>query len=198
MKTIVLMDVDGVMANFEGQLVRELFDKFGKDAITNRSLFSLEKRYKDFPEILEYARKLTANPNFYYPLEECEGAAEFALGLIGYGFDVRFVSSRPASAETFTRRWLRKVLEIEPVITCGIVNKAEFAIPFRVDVDFAVDDNPDQIKELKNAGIKTLCWSQQWNEGVFPRIYQRGDGAFMFWEDESKEATEFYFERQGA
>lgn len=196
MKTIILMDVDGVMADYEGRLNQVLIEDFGSKAVANRKLYSLEKRYAESPAILTYAQALTADPNFYYPLEECEGAAEFALGLIGYGFDIKFVSSRPASAETFTRRWLRKVLEIEPVVTCGIVDKAEFAIPFRMDIDCAVDDNPDQIKELNNAGIKALCWSQEWNEGVFPRIYQRSDGAFMFWEDESKEASPFFFGRR--
>lgn len=189
----VIFDIDGVVADFEGGLNRELLRKFGDLAVCDRSVFSLEKRYSG--DVLEYAQKLTNDPNFYYSIQPIFGATDFITELEDRGFDVEFCSSRPESATTFTRRWLRGAVGGNHDLNCGIRNKARF-LGGRTDILFAVEDNPTQIENLKSVGIFVYCWDSPWNEGIFPRLYVRSDGELMCWENSSKESSLFFGEER--
>lgn len=192
MKNIVVFGIDGVLADFEGQLVFALYEKFGTSAYRNRHLFSLEERYGSNPEMLKYAQELTNNPNFYYPLEQIEGGVRFVNMCVSFGAEIVFVSSRPELAEKFTRRWLDKHVSISDyALNCGIKDKVEFLEGCQEDVDFIVEDNPKNIKDLKNAGFDVLCWDQDWNQGIFPRLYKRMDGVVMIWQNEETESEPF-------
>lgn len=197
MKNVFVFDIDGVLADYEGQLDRVLKEKFGDRANCDRSLYRLEDRYKD--EVLKYALYLTENPNFYYPLPVLPGAKSIVDDL-GGKFDFWFVTRRPESTFNVTRRWLKKLSGFlsngDFELRCGIEDKVECLAPFSEEIACVVEDNPDTIKELQEAGFVVLCWSQDWNVGIFPRLYTRIDGVVMVWGDPSNESAPFVNENE--
>ncbi len=194
MKTAVF-DIDGVLADYEGQLNRVLFRKFGDRGYCNRDIYSLEKRYAKEPEVLEYALALTADPNFYYPLRPIVQMLSFVEDYwIKTGNEVLFVTTRPESAETFTRRWLNKHLErfVDYTLFCGISRKSEFLLKNDFgEIEFVIEDSPSQIQDLKDNGFNALCYDQRWNQDIFPRLYCRPDGEVMLWNDPASESESF-------
>lgn len=194
MKNIAVFDVDGVLADYEGQIalcVKDVFDI--PFASQKRNLYRLEDRYSG--EVLEFVQELTNDPSFYYPLPECRGAVDFATRLYGDGYGIMFVSSRPKASEYMTQKWINKHLCVSaPFVECGVSDKPEFLAMYKDQIDFVVEDNPQNIQDLSYSGFQTLCWWQEWNEGIFPRVYVRGDGILMLWEDESIEAQPFFEE----
>ena len=82
MNKLIIMDVDGVLADFEWRLVDVLASEFGEIATRNRDKFRLEDRYGEYPEVLGRALELVKDPNFYYSLDVYEGAADFVKELV--------------------------------------------------------------------------------------------------------------------
>lgn len=195
MNRAVVFDIDGVLADYEGKLIRVLADEFGQDALKHRDKFSLEERFSDYPEILVRAKELTADPNFYYGLEADENAVSFLEGLHDNGFMPIFVTSRPESVRNFTYRWLLHKTTFNPInLFCGITDKAYFISELGQSVEFVVEDNPEQIYKLKEAQFVVLCWEQPWNEGIYPRLYTRSDRELMLWTVPYVEAELFWTE----
>ena len=193
MKTAVF-DIDGVLADYEGQLVKELYRRFGSVGLRNRDKYSLEDRFVDHPEILECAQMLTEDPNFYYGLPEDVAAIRFVEDLLDDGFLAVYLTSRPSTARGFTRRWLiRKLTDTNPLVFCGASDKVGWLESVYGNMDFVVEDNPEQIEKIRKAGLTVLCWSQPWNEGIFPRLYVRStDQELMLWASEDTEAEPFF------
>lgn len=192
MKNLVAVDIDGVICDFEGKLVSVLEKQFGAIGHANRNLFRLEDRFPDRPDVLRWAQTLVEDPNFYYGLEVNYEVADFIFSLQDSRKLVMYVSSRPLSAENFTRRWLLRKTYGQVEVYCGISDKAGFLEEIRDSVDFIIEDNPEQIESLKKAGFTVLCFDQEWNKGIFPRLYVRSDGFMMLWASEDTEAELFW------
>jgi 5'(3')-deoxyribonucleotidase len=191
-KKTVVVDIDGVLADFEGRLDRTLSAKFGDRSRSDRSKYTMEERYAKDLEVLKYALDFIADPNSYYGLDECEGGINFVETLMDDGYKVLYVSARNESAYSITRRWLTKhTTDPDIFLFCGVESKADFLKDFG-EVDFAVDDSPVQIEKMKESGITAVVWHQPWNEGIFPRIYVRSDGEIMLWPDASIEAEPLF------
>src|SRR3990167_1260037 len=126
MNKLVVMDIDGVLADFEGKLVSVLAREFGEIAYYNRDRFRLEDRYGKYPQVLNRALELTKDPNFYYGLEECEGATDFVDRLSDEQYSITYASSRPKTAESFTIRWLFKHTIGRFGVYCGVADKLDF------------------------------------------------------------------------
>jgi len=94
----VVVDIDGVLADFEGAFCQE----FGYD---RRELVSLESRYPN---------KARAIGRFIEDLFSYQDLAPLELGmqivdyLNRYRFDVHIVSARPWGSEIATRDWLKR------------------------------------------------------------------------------------------
>ncbi len=192
MKKLVIFDVDGIICDFEGGLVSVLEKQFGAIGYANRNLFKLENRFPDRPDVLRFAKDLVEDPNFYYGLQANEGVADFIDNLQESGVMVMYLSSRPLSSENFTRRWLLKNTYGQVDVYCGVSDKAGFLNEIRDSVDFVVEDNPEQIEKMKKSGFSVLCFDQEWNKGIFPRLYVRSDGNMMLWASEDIEAEPFW------
>jgi 5'(3')-deoxyribonucleotidase len=191
-KKTVAVDIDGVLADFEGRLSLTLSAKFKDRGLSDRSKYTMEERYAKDPEVLKYALDFIADPNSYYGLEECEGGIGFVETLMDDGYKVLYLSARHASAHSITRRWLTKhTTDPDIFLFCGVESKADFLKDFG-EVDFAVDDSPVQIAKMKEGGITAVAWHQPWNEGIFPRIYIRSDSEIMLWADPSVEAEPLF------
>lgn len=186
MKTVVF-DIDGVLAEFEPYLVACLENEFGSLATKGRNMYHFQERFAEYPYILEKAEGIQADPNIYYCLEPNPAAVKLVCSLIELGYGVLYVSARPKYTETYTRRWLEKhtgCYKHSLGLWCGIENKADYLSD--IDVDFVVEDSPDQIQRLREFGIPYLCWGQEWNSGIFPRLVteRQSDDVFL-WESES-------------
>ena len=192
MNKLVIMDIDGVLADFEGKLVNVLIGEFGEIATRNRDKFRLEDRYGEYPKVLGRALELVKDPNFYYGLDVYEGAADFVKKLVLNDYQIVYVSSRPVAAGSFTTGWLLKNFYGQAYAACGVADKADFVSNMKDEIEFVVEDNPEQIDNLKDGGLNVFCWSQAWNEGVFPRLYVRSDGELMLWMNEAEEAEPFW------
>ena len=96
-KHTIAIDVDGVLADFEG----EFCDRFGAE---NRHNSNLHARYPDIdPDIIN---EFVASPDTYansYPIfggiHLCNKAREL-------GFYILLITSRPKTTAEVTRRWL--------------------------------------------------------------------------------------------
>jgi len=191
MNKMVVFDIDGVLAKFEPGLVEVLDGEFGSNSKVNRHVFILEERFKNHPEILSRAIELSENPNFYYGLEPDKNALIFLSDLEANGFGIMYLTGRPKSSYPFTKRWLEKMA---PRFMANSLfmesDKADFLAD--VDVDFVVEDSPSQIESLKKSGKTVLCWHQEWNEGIFPRLYARSDGEIMYWSEVGEESEPFW------
>lgn len=196
MKSIAVFDIDGVVADFEGRLNFYLHTEFDRRATCNRSIYSLEERYADRPDVLKKALEFTADPNSYYPLFAETPMILFIKRIAEDGYSIYFVTSRPALAENVTRRWLHKYVNCGFQLYCGVSDKTKFlsAAEWSQDVEFAIDDSANIVKSLLAVGFNAICYDQPWNQGVFPRLYVRSDGELMLWENESVEAQSFWVE----
>jgi hypothetical protein len=191
MNKMVVFDIDGVLAKFEPRLVEVLDGEFGSNARVNRHVFSLKERFEKHPEILFRALELVEDPNFYYGLEYDKNATVFLADLASAGFGVMYLTSRPKSSYSFTKRWLSKIAPNSGTNSLFMESdKADFLSD--VDVDFVVEDDQSQIEKLKKSGKTVLCWHQEWNEGIFPRLYARSDGEIMYWSEVGEESEPFW------
>jgi len=194
-KKMIIMDIDGVLADLEGRLVEHLVACYGKDADINRNMYAIEDRYADFPEILDAALSFVIDPNCYYPLEPIMDGLVFVERAISNGYPVQFLSSRPKSSLEFTVRWLRKyLLNYDETLgaKCLDGNKARVILKdYKVLIAFVVEDRPDIVAKLNEGGILAYSWAQPWNMGIYPAILH-DDEKFLIASDAGSKMEDFW------
>lgn len=192
---MVIIDIDGVLADLEGAMVEYLRQNFGDDALTNRNLYNIDERYADFPEILDAALKFVLDPNSYYPLKPLQSGLVFVERLMANGYPVQFLSSRPTAAQEYTVRWLKKHLsDYKSTLgaQCLGKNKTRLILKdYSGLVDFVVDDNPRTVTTLNAGGILAYSWAQPWNEGVHPAILHENN-QYLIAEDSYGKLIDFW------
>ena len=163
-KLMIIVDIDGVLADLEGRLVRHLVSRYGRAADVNRDMYAIEDRYADFPEILDAALSFVVDPNSYCSLKPIEAGLNFVEQAIARGYPVQFLSSRPKSAFGHTVSWLRRnLLDYNATLgaKCLEVNKAKLILKEYKDlVAFVVDDRPDTVEKLNAGGVLAYSWAQ--------------------------------------
>lgn len=185
MNKVVVFDIDNVLADFEGRLVDDvLMSKYGFGIATKkRDSYSFEERWREMPEVLADALDFVNDPNSYYGLNAIDQMIEFAQANEGQGA-VIYVSARPILSLYFTKRWLNKHgLLSNPEIHlayCGISDKAAFLSDLSGSVDFIVEDSPETIRALKEAGLPAWCFGREWNEGLYPRLRINPSGVLVY------------------
>lgn len=147
----VVVDIDGVLADFEGAFCKE----FGHD---NRELVSLEKRY---PLRAKEITKYINDPISYKNLDLLLVGKQITDFLYNSGYEISLVTSRPMGCYYTTRDWLFRhrvnffSLTVDPHKTSRI--KAMKPL-------FAVDDLLSVQMALLVADIPTIIVSHPWNE----------------------------------
>lgn len=195
MKKLVVFDLDGVLRDFEGALLEQLAERFGGVAYLKRHLYSFYERFASHPAATDFMERFVADPMSYVNLPSIDPMIDFAYDCME-NYDVLFLSSCPQGAWRKTILWLRdQGLDVaNDQVYCGVKNKTEWLSSYTRDgqeVEFVVEDSPDNIKSLQNAGFRAYAWSQPWNEGVFPRLEASRDGEIMVWATPDTESFPF-------
>lgn len=146
----VVVDIDGVLADFEGLFIQ----KFGEE---RRELESLESRY---PTMGISINRFVNHPETYKYLEPIPLGLSIVEYLTDNGWDVDIVTSRPADAEWVTRRWLKEhgvnflSFSINPNKSGRIAELAPVC---------AIDDLISVARLLKRYSVPVLLMQQPWN-----------------------------------
>lgn len=146
----VVVDIDGVLADFEGRFVQEFGDE-------RRELESLESRY---PSRAITINSFVHDPATYKNLEPIPLGLSVVEYLTDNGWDVDVVTSRPADAEWVTRRWLKEhgvnflSFSINPNKSGRIAELAPVC---------AIDDLISVARLLKRYSVPVLIMQQPWN-----------------------------------
>ena len=163
----VMVDVDGVLADFEGKFC----DDFGGD---NRHLYSLEDRYPNVDRdlIAEYVK----NPDNYVDLAPIFGGLLFCHQAHQRGWYVLLMTSRDKSLRGVTKSWLHKYSVVYHELVFSRNKRAaveDFDVlhpeyPVRIVVD-------DSVSVLESMPEKyCVAWSQLWNFRYYPTMTYSG------------------------
>lgn len=153
---LIVLDIDGVLANFEGASVQH----FGP---CDRSLYGLNERY---PDLLKSEIDAFVNdPLVYAKLSPIPGAVTACSRLMKAGSRLAYVTARPGTAYDVTQAWLALYgFPVGPLFVYHWEDKAAFIAD--LSPVFAVDDSPRVINGLRELNVFTLIFDQPWNAGV--------------------------------
>lgn len=157
-KVEVVLDVDGVLADFEGFFC----EMFGSN---HRELVGLEKRY---PEKKDAILKFVRNPNAYKMLDVLPLGKEIADWLVKQGITVHIVSSRPLGTFSVTQKWLKE----KGIAYSSLTVKSDKVATIRsLQPALIVDDIISVVEECYRLSIPGILVKHPWNETpFFPRV----------------------------
>ena len=158
----VVIDCDGVLADFEGSFC----ENFGWE---RRRFDKLEYRYPGRAEEIGW---FVQSPMTYENLDIIDTGVKIARFCENAGFDIHIVTCRPKQTEISTGWWLKQngipftSLSVHTVKT----GKIEMINPL-----FAVDDRLDVAEQLAEVGIPVFLLDWPWNQkddldGIIYRI----------------------------
>ena len=200
MNKFVAMDIDGVLADFEGFLV-DYLDTVFSNLQHNRDVYDLRKRYP-VTEVRECASRFTADPNTYYAVPRIDEGFQLMDEILRTLGDVLLVTSRPVACETFTKRWIAREMKewgmnYNDLLGVSFAsNKSSFLFPMRDKIAFLVDDNPEEVLEAQKFGLTAFSWAQPWNEEVYPKVFVTRDGYTMYQQNEHTDPVYFWGEER--
>jgi 5'(3')-deoxyribonucleotidase len=156
------LDLDGVSADFQGgwaRMYKQWFDaeidpsKLGNwDAFIEATHFETPAKFWQWTDISNLWESLDPIPGF-------QGGVEM---LNEFGCSIQIVTSRHANARMGTMEWLKRYWPIGrrfPIVQFT-PNKGA------VDVQILVDDSPEVLKALHEAGRPVIKFEQPWNKNV--------------------------------
>lgn len=160
-KTVVL-DVDGVLADFEGAVTEKFGDK-------DRHIVKLDQRFPD--KAVEIA-DFVFNPLTYKDLGVLPFGKHIALWLEKAGYRIDVVSSRPPLAKGITKNWLiRNGIPFDSLWVDNSEDKT--SVIGKIRPLFAVDDIGVIAERLAKLGIPCILIAQPYNITYirkYPRI----------------------------
>jgi 5'-nucleotidase len=178
-RPICLVDMDGVMADFEGESINRL-RLIVPDLDTSRPLDRFY--FKDnFPEFADEICDIHKQSGFFADLPLIDGTLEGWSSLLEWGFDP-VVCSSPLSinstCETEKREWLAE--HLAPIFGKSVVSRAVITkYKHLVDGIVLIDDRP----EIPHAS------SASWQHIVFGRVCNIGrPNRIMGWRDSTLKA----------
>jgi len=153
MNNRVVVDIDGVLADFE----RSFCESFGWE---HRELAHLESRY---PNKSKDIRDFINDGSVYKDLEPIEFGMSIVNYLNRFGFEVHIVTGRPSGFENITKRWLDR----HGVIYSGFrSNTRKVGEIVAVRPLCAIDDLFTIHQALLFHNINTLLVASPWNKYI--------------------------------
>lgn len=169
----MLVDMDGVLADFDGLVLERLHRSIARVARTNFYIA------QDYPEHMYHVREITSHPDFFKQLPVVDGALDGWEKMLDLGYDPR-ICSAPLSSNRFSVEgkltWLRQIFVPkfgEAVVNRAIIDKQKYKYQGRV----LIDDRPE---------VDTGSGQAQWKHVVFDRPYNQDSSAelrLLNWRD---------------
>ena len=158
--TTVLVDMDGVLCDFDSAVLRGLPDDLER---VPRSNFYIAK---DYPDHKALVAEVYSHPEFFYELEPIDGAVEGWQRLVDLGYSPRICSApltlNPKSVEG-KQDWLRR--HLAPAFGESVVDDAIFDKQKHLYQGLAIiDDRPT---------METGDGPTPWTHIVFDAAYNR-------------------------
>lgn len=154
-----VIDVDGVLADFEGYFCETFGDK-------NRNIVDLSKRYpKMKPKIVNFVR----DKETYRYLDAIQLGLDIINWLHAQGVTIHIVSSRPLGTFTVTQNWLKSY----HIPYSSLTVKADKVATIRsLQPSFIVDDIISVAEDVyQHLSIPAILVKHPWNETpFFPRV----------------------------
>lgn len=160
---IVLTDMDGVLADFDGEVIRRMRKKHPDIPI----LDSRQKFYisDDYPEYSNIVRQLSDEPGFFESLPCIENAVEGWKRIIELGYDPQICSSPMLSNPNSGPEkliWLRE--HFAPIFGCQAVDRAIITREKYIHDSIAIiDDNP-KLPRADEASWTHIIYDQPYNQ----------------------------------
>ena len=161
----IVVDIDGVLADFEGAFVKTFGDN-------RRELESLEARY---PSRLRSINDFINDPHTYINLEPIELGLTIVDYLNEQGYEVNIITSRPLDTEWVTRRWLKN--NDVHYLSFGVYPNKTRRIS-EIQPLCAIDDLISVSRRLEPYNVPVLIMQHPWNwfyeykQRVFSNINQ--------------------------
>jgi len=158
MNKSIVLDIDGVLANFEKRFCAVFGNK-------NRDSFCLEDRY---PERTKDIQNFVKNSATYESLEPLEIGQAFCRWAQDNKFDIHIVSSRPAFTERTTGVWLKyydipfHFLSVDDEWRNPKIDRIR-----KINPVFAVDDSLWLCKNCAYYGIPSFLIDYPWNQSRY-------------------------------
>jgi len=158
----ILVDQDGVIANFEDGLIRGLMDRnITPIPLKERRNF---KAKDDYPyELSQTINEIITSPGFYRNLNPLEGAIQSLKELASLGHEV-FVCTSPLG--TYDNCVLEKYHWVEKHIGGNWINRLILTKDKTlINGDILIDDNP-LIKGVAKPSWKQVIYDQPYNKHI--------------------------------
>lgn len=162
---VVIFDIDGVLADFEGAFCEAFGNK-------NRHLYSLLARYPEVdPDLI--GEWINDEEN-YSNLNPIFGGITLLNQVKARGFKVYLATARPKHLTNVTLAWLKLYNVQFDQLTVGVKHKPELVNDLcnMFDVQMVVEDSVSILSSIyvpSNTKVVCLAWAQPWNDGYFPR-----------------------------
>lgn len=157
----VVMDIDGVLADFEGKFCRSFRCWSSRDKI------NLEHR---LPSKADRIKNWVANPKVYSRLNPILLGLEIAKFINSEGHDLCLVSSRPAYMSKVTVNWLKTYNVQWASLSLEAGNK--YKNIENLNPVLVIDDIPEILEISRNLKSYLAIFDQPWNKfAKFPRIF---------------------------
>lgn len=163
----IIVDLDGVCYDFVGELTKYVESETGEKLppATTYNFFWHDwgmphAEYHMWRNKALHARKL------FYEGDPLPGCIETLTSLRAAGHKIHLVTARDADTESATHRWLgQHKIPFDRVTFSS--EKQEFR-----RAEMAIDDNIEQVQNMRDAGINAFLMSQPWNAEAenLPRV----------------------------
>lgn len=162
-RPVVLVDMDGVMADFDGEVSRKLLSQLPGFSLPDPSTdFYITRRISD-PDHVAVARSIQSSEGFFRGLQPIDGALDGWHQLEEMGYAPRICSSPLRSnlwCATEKLAWLETHLGVS-VAAHAIIDKDKS----RYDAIALIDDRP-VVKGAEHAPWQHVLFSQPYNQHI--------------------------------
>ena len=161
MRKNIVLDIDGVIADFEGYFCKQFGDE-------HREKVKLEERYPEYSKGISLFTQSIVTYNNLQPLALGVKIAQYLDSQ--KEFDICLVSSRPTYCLESTNYWMKKNQIPYMTLSCG---NDKIKRIMKLDPLFAIEDMGEEAIKMRYLGIPVILISQPYNkkyEADFPRI----------------------------